>query len=66
MRLTYRFFGSEAGQPLPSLDGFKVAKHTKGNARGVKAERKAIRVVPKSRFRPIPGIRALVETLFGL
>ena len=33
-----------------SLDGRKTAKHTKGNKDGVKAERKNIRVVPKTRF----------------
>jgi hypothetical protein len=66
MELTYRFFGSEAGQQLPSLDGFKVAKHSKGNAKGFKAERKAIRVVPKREFKEIMDIRAVVETLFGL
>ena len=66
MVFTYRFFGGKAKKPLPSLEGFKVAKHSKGNAKGVKAERKAIRVVPRSKFTPIPGIRELVETLFGL
>lgn len=66
MRLNYLFFGGEAGQRIPSLDGLKVAKHSKGNAKGFKAERKAIRVVPKSRFKSIAGMRALVETLFGL
>jgi len=30
-----------------SLDGYKIAKHTKGNKDGVKAERRNIRVVPK-------------------
>jgi hypothetical protein len=27
------FFGSGPGKPLPSIDDFPVAKHTKGNAR---------------------------------
>ncbi len=66
MKLTYMFFGGEAGQPLPSLDDFNVANHTKGNAQGIKEKRKAIRVIPRSKFRPIPDIRGLVETLFGL
>jgi hypothetical protein len=66
MRLGYLFFGGDAGQPLPSLDEFKVAKHTKGNAQGVKIERSAIRVVPKGQFRFVPMTRELVARLFGL
>ncbi len=66
MRLSYRFFGGAPGEPLPSLEGFKVAKHTKGNSAGVKMERPAIRVVPKSRFRAIGTTEELVEVLFGV
>src|SRR5262249_25376016 len=66
MRVASLFFGGEAGQPLPSLDGFKVAKHTKGNSEGVKKERLAIRVVPKSRFTVVGTTRELVRKLFGL
>jgi hypothetical protein len=64
--LSYRFFGGEAGQPLPALDGFKVAQHTKGNRHGLKTERPAIRTVPKSHFVKIPTTRALLEMLFDL
>jgi hypothetical protein len=66
MRLTYRFFGNDAGEPLPSLDGFRVGKHTKGNKDGVKAERPSIRVVPKRSFEPIGTTNELVTKLFGL
>ncbi len=66
MSLSYRFFGDDAGKPLPSLHGFKIAKHTKGNRQGVKNQRTAIRVVPKSRFVRIPTTRELVGKLFGL
>ena len=66
MRLSYLFFGGEPGQLLPSLEGFKIAKHTKANAEGVKTERTAVRVVPKSRFEPISSTRELVGRLFGL
>ena len=65
MRLSYRFFGSAPGEPLPSLEGFKVAKHTKGNSKGEKKERSAIRVIPKSRFRAIGTTEELVRILFG-
>ena len=66
MKLSYRYFGDKAGKRLPSLDGFKVARHTKGNADGENLERKAIRVVPKREFKPVEDIRALVKILFGL
>ena len=64
--LSYMFFGGESRMPLPSLEGFKVATHTKGNAEGVKKERAAIRVIPKARFTPIATTRELVAVLFGL
>jgi hypothetical protein len=66
MRLTYLFFGNDAGQSLPSLDEFKTAKHTKGNKDGVKAERPSIRVVPKGQFTSIDTTMELVKRLFGL
>lgn len=66
MKLTYRFFGGEPGKPLGSLEGFKVATHTKANALGVKSQRPAIRVVPKSRFIPVSTTRDLVKRLFGI
>lgn len=64
--LSYLFFGGASGVPLPSLDGFKVATHTKGNSEGVKKERAAIRVIPKAKFTPIATTRELVAVLFGL
>ena len=64
--LSYLFFGGGSKMPLPSLEGFKVATHTKGNAEGVKKERAAIRVIPKARFTPIATTRELVAVLFGL
>ena len=66
MQLQYLFFGAAAGQPLPSLDGFRVGKHTKGNKDGVKAERQSIRVIPKGSFDSIGSTTELVSRLFGL
>lgn len=66
MQLQYRFFGAAAGQPLPSLDGYRVGRHTKGNKDGVKAERRSIRVIPKGSFERIHSTSALVNRLFGL
>lgn len=61
----YLIFGGSPGQPLPDLSGLKVAKHTKGNAEGIKAERPAIRVVPKSRFNKYESAEEVYKTLFG-
>ena len=66
MRLTYLFFGADAGQPLTLNDKLKVGKHTKGNKDGVKAERQSIRVIPKARFDRIESTTELVTRLFNL
>ena len=64
LRLQYRFFGGPPGQPLP-LDGLKTAKHSKGNAQGVKLERPGIKVVPIGQFKRVSDIATLVDLLFG-
>lgn len=61
----FLFFGAEPGLPLPPLDDFKVAKHTKGNKDGVKKERPNLRIVRMSQFREIADIPALYAALFG-
>lgn len=66
MKLSYRFFGGKPGEPLPSLEGFSIAKHNKGDAAGTKKERPNIRVVPKSKFLTVTTTRELVERLFGV
>ncbi|MDA7492635.1 DUF429 domain-containing protein [bacterium] len=66
MSLTYRFFGGVPGQPLPSLDSFSTAKHTKGNKDGVKAERPSIREIPKGQFESVATTTKLIHRLFGL
>jgi hypothetical protein len=66
MTLSYRFFGGEPGASLPSLEGFNVAKHTKGDASGVKKERPSIRVIPNGRFEVIADTETLLSRLFGL
>lgn len=65
MRLgPFLYFGAEAGKPLPSLVERKIAKHTKGNKDGVKAERKNIRVLPKGSFKTIESIEGIYAQLF--
>jgi hypothetical protein len=62
---SFLWFGGEPNEPLPSLDGFKIGRHSKGNATGEKIERPNIRVVPKGRFEPLATIGEVVERLFG-
>ncbi|MBM4275632.1 MAG: hypothetical protein FJ134_14400 [Deltaproteobacteria bacterium] len=59
----FLFFGGNPGEPLPDMSDFKVAKHTKGNAKGNKAERPNIRVVNRSQFKKYNSIKELYDQL---
>jgi hypothetical protein len=61
----FYYFGSAAGEPLPSLKSMKVAKHVKGNRDGVKAERPDIRVVNKGAFQKFDSIQDLYHFIFS-
>jgi hypothetical protein len=61
----FLWFGNAPGLQLPEIAGFKVAKHTKGNAQGFKLERPNVRVIPKSRFESVATIEDLILRLFG-
>jgi hypothetical protein len=61
----FLLFGGEPGQSLPDIEGFRAARHTKGNSEGHKAERPALRVVPKSRFDRYESVGQLYVALFG-
>lgn len=61
----FLWFGDAPGHPLPSISDYKVAKHTRGDARGVKKERPNQRMVPRSKFEEMPTIGSLVKKLFG-
>lgn len=63
---SFLFFGGAPGMPLPSLNGFKVAKHTKGGAEGVKKERPNIRLTPSSKFLKVSNVADLYSELFGV
>jgi hypothetical protein len=60
----FYYFGGKPNEPLPRLDDFKTAKHTKGNKDGVKLERPNIRVVPKGKFTRIETIEGIYAKLF--
>ena len=60
----FLYFGSKAGNPLPSLLDYKIAKHTKCNTAGFKAERKRIRVLRKGSFKKFQSIGEIFAELF--
>ncbi len=61
----FLFFGSSPGKPLPSLSGFRTAKHTKGDSTGRKKERPMIRSIPKGKFKVLGSANELLNRLFG-
>jgi hypothetical protein len=66
LKLRYLFFGNGPGEPLPSVENFPLAKHSKGDSTGKKKERAEIRKVGKSLFREVSSTRDLIKVLFGL
>jgi hypothetical protein len=62
----FYFFGGKPGEPLPALEGFKTARHTKGDQDGYKGERPNLKVVPKGKFRELKSMRAVYRALFGV
>lgn len=61
----YYYFGASPGQPLASLENLKTAKHTKGDATGLKSERPNIRILNKGSFVELKTIHELYSQLFG-
>jgi len=60
----FLFFGGKPGETLPDLSNLKIAKHTKGDAEGFKAERPNIRTVNKGNFTSYETIEELYKILF--
>ena len=61
----FHWFGGTPGETLPSLASFKVARHPKANAQGIKSERPNIRRVPVANFERLATIEEVVARLFG-
>jgi hypothetical protein len=61
----YLWFGAEPGNRLPDISQYPIARHTKGNSKGVKLERPNIRVVPKSAFVRLAQLADVADHLFG-
>ena len=60
-----RWFGGTPGESLPTT-GDRIARHSKANADGVKAERAQHRVIAGGKFDRMSGLPQLAERLFGL
>lgn len=61
----FLWFGGAPGTPLPDIRAFQIAKHTKGNAQGVKLPRPRVRVLPRSAFDKVSELDDLAQRLFG-
>lgn len=61
----FLWFGGSPGQPLPAIAHLPVARHTKGNAEGVKHAREHHRVLSRAQCTPVPDIDGLLDRLFG-
>ena len=62
---SYRWLGGLPGDPLPDIRNMRVAKHSKANAKGEKAERPDQRIIPRSRFDLLSSLDEVLERLFG-
>jgi len=62
----FLFFGGKPGEPLPDLSTLKIAKHTKGDAEGFKAERPNIRTINKGSFATYKTVEELYLALFKI
>ena len=61
----FYFFGGDPGQPLPPIHEAKIARHTKGDQYGHKAERPNIRYLNKGSFTKYETIQEIYKVLFG-
>lgn len=61
----FLWFGGAPGEAIPDLSNFRVAKHTRANAQGVKQERPNQRSIPRAKFESLDSYDALVSKLFG-
>jgi hypothetical protein len=62
---SYRWLGSNPGDPLPDIRNLRVAKHTKANTKREKTERPDQRVIPRNRFEALCSLNEVLERLFG-
>lgn len=60
----YLWFGGKPGERLPAL-GDKVARHSRPNAQGIKAERPGLRTISRGSFTKLKTMDELIAALFG-
>ena len=60
----FYYLGGRPGEQISPLPQ-KVAKHTKGDAKGIKKERRNVRTVNKGAFTKLDDVEQLWEALFG-
>lgn len=61
----FYWFGGLPNERIPDLNEFPIAKHAKGDSKGIKNPRPNIRVDPLSEFDPVNNIGQLSVRLFG-
>lgn len=61
----FKFFGGPPGEPMPAIEHFKIARHTKANQFGHKANRERHRIVPIGEFQHLMTVDELYDALFG-
>lgn len=61
----FYWFGGHPGRPLPDIDGFPPAKHTRANSKGEKKARVNTRSIPKTAFTRLETMEKLAVRLFG-
>ncbi|WP_232450838.1 hypothetical protein [Burkholderia ubonensis] len=62
----YRWFGAEPGCRLPDLTNYGIARHTRANAQGFKAERPNQRVLSKGAFEILGSLDDVLERMFAI
>jgi hypothetical protein len=61
----FPWFGGLPRAPLPDITNFKIAKHPRANAQGIKNQRPNQRTIPLSCFVVVSDLEMLVTKLFG-
>ena len=62
---SFLWFGGEPGEPLSDITGMKTARHSKGNADGIKLERENHRIIPRNSFVKLGSTEEVLHRLFG-
>lgn len=63
--LSYLWLGGLPGEPISDFSDFKIAKHVRANAEGIKGERPNHRKVSSGRFEKLGSIDQVLGKLFG-